>query len=194
MTTEATNSKKPIFYHQQRIFWPLVSGFAAFLLWHNQLMPGDNAAIPAFIAYVIVGLFYDWLIFNYFGYKDSSKLSAEQWQEHNVTPEQYDKLNEFYVMVRRCAVAASVSAAAMCALFFPQASLMGSFTFAYVGITILLISIGVLTKDIVFRYSSNEVWVPSKNKNFITSNPEELVYFPTGSLIDPSGRVINTNH
>ena len=184
MTPKTPSEKRVFFYHQQRIFWPFLVGFVAFILWHNGLMPGDNAAIPAFIAYVVVGLSYDWLLFNYLGYKDSKKLNPEQWQQHNVTPEQYDKLNEFYIMVRRCAVASSILAATLCALFFPRTSIMGTFFFAYVGITILFISIGAITKEIVFKFTSNDVWVPRKNETV-------TIYDPTGVMIDPSGRVIN---
>ena len=191
MSLETTNKKRTIFYHQQRVFWPLLAGIAAFLLAQNDLIPGENRAIPAFITYVVTGLFYDWLVFNYLGYKDSDKLTDEQWQQHNVTPEQYDKLNEFLIMVRRCSFAASISATAMCALFFPQASLMGTFFFAYAGITILFISIGVLTKEIVFKYTSDNTLASAENKNYI--EPEGM-YYPTGPLIDPRGRVININY
>lgn len=166
MTPETPSEKRVFFYHQQRILWPFLVGFVAFILWHNGLMPGDNAAIPAFIAYVVVGLSYDWLLFNYLGYKDSKKLNPEEWQQHNVTPEQGDKLNEFYIMVRRCAVASGIAAATLCALFFPQASIMGTFFFAYAGITIMFVSIGIFTKEIVFKYTAaNVLATPEKNKS-----------------------------
>lgn len=189
MDLETTNKKRTIFYHQQRVFWPLLAGAAAFLLAQNDLVPGENRAIPAFITYVVTGLFYDWLVFNYLGYKDSDKLTNEQWQQHNVTHEQYDKLNEFLIMVRRCAFAASVSATAMCALFFPQASLMGTFFFAYAGITILFISIGVLTKEIVFKYTSGNVWAPPKKGKMVdpfSSNPALNPFWYTRVAIDPT--------
>jgi len=151
-------------------------GIIAFLLAQNGVFPGKNCIIPAFIAYVASGLFYDWMIFNYLGYKDSTKLTPEQWEQHNVTPEQYDKLNEFIVMVRRCAVASSVSATAICALFFPEASLMGTFFFVYAGITILFISIGTITKEIVFRYTSDDV---SGASDVVWAMPKK------GKIIDP---------
>ncbi|MBX9702842.1 MAG: hypothetical protein K2X39_01690 [Silvanigrellaceae bacterium] len=185
---ETTNNCKPPFsYSFQRTLWPLTAGFGAFLLWHNDLMPGDNAAIPAFIAYVTIGLIYDWLVFSYLGYKDSGKLTNEQHKLIDITVVQLDKLNEFYTMVRRFAFAASVSATAGCYLFFPDMSVMGSFFFAYMGVTIILISIGIFTKEIIFRYTAKNVLVSAQEE------PPGGMYTPTGLLIDPTGRVININ-
>lgn len=169
MSQEITSYKPPFSYHYQRTFWPLLAGFTAFLLWHNELMPGDNAAIPAFVSYVVVGLFYDWLVFNYLKYKDSSKFTDEQWALSNIKAHEVDKLNEFYVMVRRGAFAASVSATAGCALFFPHMSIMGSFFFAYTGVTIFLISIGILTKEIVFKYTPENILAPIESNKSLYS-------------------------
>lgn len=164
MSEKLTSPKLPFSYNSPRTLWPLIAGFGSFLLWHSGLMPGDNAAIPAFIAYVTIGLFYDWLIFSYLGYKDSGKLTNEQHELIDITVDQLDKLNEFYTMVRRCAFAASVSATAGCFLFFPQISIIGTFFFAHTGVSIILISIGILTKEIVFRFNF-------KNEAVVVDNP-----------------------
>lgn len=170
MTTEPINYRTLLFYHHQRTFWPMVAGFAAFLLWHNDLMPGDNAAIPAFITYVATGLFYDWLVFSYLGYKESDRGTPEQWAVGQIKPDEADKLNEFYIMVRRGAFAASVSATAGCYLFFPNMSVMGTLFFAYTGVTIFLISIGILTKEIIFKYTPENVLAPvERNKPFFSA-------------------------
>jgi len=187
MSQKVTSYNPAFSYHYQRTFWPLLAGFTAFLLWHNECMPGDNAAVPAFASYVIAGLFYDWLIFNYLKYKDSRKYTEEQWAMSNIKAHEVDKLNEFYVMVRRCAFAASISTTSACSMFFPQMSIMGSFFFAYAGVTIFLITIGVLTKEIIFKYTPKNVLAPTREC------PPGGMYTPTGPLIDPSGSVININ-
>lgn len=165
---KAIMRRRRIYHHTKRTLLPLLAGLCVFLLAKNGLFPSppDNRAIPAFIVYVLVGLFYDWFIFTYRGYKDSTDIDPEELKSiDNVPVNDVDTLNDFYVMVRRAAALVSVSSAAICLLSFPNASLMGTAFLTYCGVTVLLISIGVSKKKIIFKYTPKNILETDEDEN-----------------------------
>jgi hypothetical protein len=156
--TEITNSpapdrmqelpkKQPKFYRHRRIVHPLLISVGAFVLTAHPFV--------AFLAYVISGLVWDWVIFIHDKCKDSELLPEFCLEEIGITGKQLDELNSFMVDVRRGAFAASVSTAAATFMFLTVISYEVMFMLTYIAVTLASIIIATKSGKIISLYRFN---------------------------------------
>jgi hypothetical protein len=163
--TPTMPQKRVKFYRHRRIVHPLLISLVAFAVEPNPFV--------MFMAYVVSGLLWDWVVFSYDGCKDSELLPEPAFEAIGITGQQLDDLNSFQVDVRRGAFAASVAASASTYMFLTiswEVTLM----FAYVIVTISSMIIATKIGKIIslYRFSSNE------GQEYQFSYPWSIIFGP----------------
>lgn len=147
--TQDSPQKRVKFYRHRRIVHPLLISLVAFVIEPNPFV--------MFLAYVISGLLWDWVVFSYDGCKDSELLPESAFEEIGITGQQLDELNSFQVDVRRGAFAASISASAATYMFLPISwEMMCMFTYMFVTVGSMIIATKTGRVICLYRLVNNE--------------------------------------
>lgn len=160
--TQDLPQKRVKFYRHRRIVHPLLISLIAFVIEPNPFV--------MFMAYVVSGLLWDWVVFSYDGCKDSELLPESAFEEIGITGQQLDELNSFQVDVRRGAFAASVAASAATYMFL-SISWEVTMMFTYIIVTLASMIIATKTGRVICLY------------RFINSGNPETHYFYPGGII-----------
>lgn len=146
--------KQPKFYRHRRIIHPLLISVGALVLKAHPFV--------VFLAYVISGLIWDWVVFTYDECKDSELLPEFCFEKIGVTGQQVDELNSFMVDVRRGAFAAGVATSAATIMFLAISYEM-VFMLTYIFVTLSSMIIATRSGKIIslYRFDSNTKLVES---------------------------------
>ena len=168
--TQDLPQKRVKFYRHRRIVHPLLISLVAFVIEPNPFV--------MFMAYVISGLLWDWVVFSYDGCKDSELLPESAFEEIGITGQQLDELNSFQVDVRRASFAASVAASAATYMSLTVSwEMMCMFTYMFVTVGSMIIATKIGKVICLYRPGNNE-----EKKHQFPLHPGDILF---SSRYDP---------